>query len=404
MNQVQFIEIGENMIQFPITVAGQEIMFQTHAHPHADEASAVVLLTMFGTKEWLRKYAPNGSVEVGIGDGQFNEHANPQKGILRAVDECAVTLVAKTLPIEDKPHVKIILDYVFAKDVNNVDVDTKKHGLGLGTAINLLRRVFPNFQIKNLNWAVSAFTALFETPKSEYLFSLNGVGEILNNYYKNIGQEDLPIMWENHILQAIFRQKEEFQEALQEIVKKGKIEEIKGHKGQKLTLLVIESDMSEIAKAGRFGKGVNADIIVQKKSNGQVMVHTKTQARVKLFSLFRILNLEEQLIRKIRPLVTRNLTKEGNGPGNIWYFQCSGRGGHFILNGSLSTPNIEPTKIPLEKIVEYLKISLDNTRFPEDWRFGCVDKKSCTSTSRNPCPWWLWSLPRCLEIRANEII
>ena len=390
MNQISRLEQHSNYVRFPISVAGQSLWFLTHVGPHADELASAVLIERYATPEWVAEHSSGGVIIVGTMGNEFDEHPNNETGKRRDKKDCAATLVAKSLGVSKLPNVKRILKYLYSADIEGIDVRG-----GLASCINLLRRVMPNSQIRNINWGLTAFQAMFSIQQTKYVFAVANVSNVVHKNFAS--RPDIIKLWDDHIAAAQQEQSDQFQAAVTELENNGDMREIPGPgKGRTLNLLVIKSESSEMAKAGRY-KG--ADIIVQMKPNGQTMVHTKKQANLKLYSLILMLRLEEQ---KARGSVTvsnwKELMKEGDGPKGIWYFHCSGKSGHFILNGSLSTPDVTPTILPIEKVAELTEIAVDINRYEPQMEQMC-QQGICTSTKEQPCSWFERGLPRCINNR-----
>jgi hypothetical protein len=386
LNQLSRLEEHSNYVRFPIFAAGEALWFLTHVGPHADEIAAAVLIERYATPEWVAEHTSGGVVIVGTMGNEFDEHPDNGTGKARDKKDCAATLVAKSLGVSNLPNVKEILKYLYSADIEGIDVRN-----GLASCINLLRRVMPHSQIRNINWGLTAFQSMFSVPKKKYVFAVANVSNVVHGHFAN--RPDIIKLWDDHIAAARKEQSDQFNAAVAELESNGDMREIPGPgKGRKLQLLVIKSDSSEMAKAGRY-KG--ADIVLQMKSTGQTMVHTKKQANLKLYSLILMLRLEEQkALGSVTVTNWQALMKEGDGPMRRWYFHCSGKSGHFILNGSLSTPDVTPTIMPIEKIAELIEISVDINRYEPKMELAC-QQGICTSTKEKTCSWFNWGLPRC---------
>ena len=129
----------------------------THPNPHLDEIVAIWLLTEYGEdlypgisqaaiafwndvyERWNKQaseeqWLGQGFLLIGIGNGQFDEHAgngNDQKN-----GDCAATLVAKHLGVDQDPELQTLLDYTLDTDSNQV-----KHRWGQMTWSVLIKRM-----------------------------------------------------------------------------------------------------------------------------------------------------------------------------------------------------------------------------------------------------------------------
>ena len=98
-----------------------------------------------------------------------------------------------------------------------------------------------------------------------------------------------------------------------------------------------------------------ASIIIQRQENGatQIYFNNKLIRDDKIVeSLVSIIRLEEQLVQK-RSIPDTNLRKTGviDAIPEWFYFRAENGSGRFILNGSLTTPDIPPSAIALETLV-----------------------------------------------------
>ena len=101
-----------------ITAWWQACRFGEKIFPGAKEAYVVFVSERSpGYKGRMPKECEqDGILLLGVGGGQFDEHPNDGKG--RKENECAATLMAKALGIEEDPAMERILRFVF-------NVDTK---------------------------------------------------------------------------------------------------------------------------------------------------------------------------------------------------------------------------------------------------------------------------------------
>lgn len=212
------------MARFVMRVEGETVFFDTHEAPHLDEIAAKWLIEKFGNKEFLDKYAPNRTLEVGIGGGSFDEH--PVHGE-RKEDECATTLVAKALGVDDEPALEKILKFVVTHDLKG-----GVQPFDLAYLVNLLHRQFPNDPEKVIEWATIGLEAKYQEQ-----------------------------------LQFFTATKQEFERAAE-------IEEIQGPGGQILKMVTVVSDDEQMSKFARSSLGGRAAIVIQKRSSGNVQIYT----------------------------------------------------------------------------------------------------------------------------------
>ncbi len=108
-------------------------------------------------------------------------------------------------------------------------------------------------------------------------------------------------------------------------------------------------------KAGR-SRGADALIIFQ--ANGNVGIFTSHKKHIDLTFTFVLLRMAEQHYNgEVKIKDEKILSQEGMIEGIPWYLIHARNAGY---NGSLTTKDIKPTKIPREKILAIVKAGLEN--------------------------------------------
>ncbi|MBM3313311.1 hypothetical protein FJY70_01805, partial [candidate division WOR-3 bacterium] len=149
----------------------------THERPHLDEIAAIWLLRRFGdsrfpgvsqaevsfTTVWklaesglsADEYERNGVLLLGVGGGRFDEHPTLEQG--RKADDCATTLVARELGVNDDPTLTKILRFVYAADVlgNSSPFD-------VSYMVKLLHSQYPSEPQRVMDWALFAIEARYQ--------------------------------------------------------------------------------------------------------------------------------------------------------------------------------------------------------------------------------------------------
>ncbi|MDD5547562.1 MAG: hypothetical protein PHN74_01505 [Candidatus Pacebacteria bacterium] len=337
----------------------------THEKPHLDEIATIWLLKRRGETKYPgvkdarilfwqsgnmsaklspQKYEEMGILLVGIGGGRFDEH--PANGTERKKDECAATLVAKDLGISDDPSLSKIQRYVL-----NNDTKGTSHPFDLAETVKLLHGKYPNNSAKVVELVM----------------------EILDAY---------------HYEQMMF-----FSEARKDFETKGKVESIKGPKGKTLKMLTIVSDNEQINKYSRFVGDIA--VVIQKTSAGNVQIFTNQQYALKLYDVVKAIRRAEQEANgKIVTSEWKQLSAEGRVAGaEAWWFHepCQ-----MLLNGSLTAPEVPPTKLSLEQIAGFVKMGIDPEAFEPKHAAMCKQGK-CVM----PCPWKAYGFIRCSEVRSK---
>lgn len=342
----------------------------THFRPHFDEMLAIWLLRRFGGKKMpgvreapvcfvdagiippqgadvLEREA--GELWIGVGGGRFDEHPNATRE--RAQNECAATLVANALGIQDAPQLQEILRFARKKDLNGGG-----HAFDIGKVAEQMHRYQPPEMV--MNWVFCALDVKFRTQKEFW-----GV-------------------------------------TAQEFKNNATLTTIDGPSGENITLATITSDNEDVAKFARMS---GCDVIVLGSSRGLVQIFRKGTSKIDLTPVTRTLRIEERRVNNLpdpEPPDWTALSAEGRVDGaEVWHFFISqnGNGGtQSILNGSLSAPNATPTKLGLARVSELVQITLG--RGFEPTRANRCIAKVCSHGASNPCPWFAWGLERCRAI------
>lgn len=97
-------------------------------------------------------------------------------------------------------------------------------------------------------------------------------------------------------------------------------------------------------------------LIMQKNSRGNVFVFTNHKRNLDLTSIVILLRLAEQYFSgDIKIKDTKTLSQVGNVADIPWYLFHKK---NSIFNGSLTTKDVAPTKIPKEKLIAIIKEGL----------------------------------------------
>jgi hypothetical protein len=160
------------------------------------------------------------------------------------------------------------------------------------------------------------------------------------------------------VLKFILSDIRKYIEAEREIEKAQKIEVLGRF------IVVGESDNPKFnVKAREWG----AAMVVQRNKSGHVQIFFNNKilapALIEKISedLIEVLRLREISLGQSQKLPVRksDLRKEGRiEEVPEWYFFKGEKGGSLLLNGSLTSPNVTPTKIPLEEIAEIVNDAL----------------------------------------------
>ena len=301
-----------------------------------------------------------GILPLGICGGWADEHATATS---EGKSGSCATLVAKRLGVHDNPAIKPLLRYV-----ENNDKKGGRRPLDLADAMNALNAQFPDNPEKVMEWAMMAIEAKYQQQ-----------------------------------LDFLIASKAEFERAAQ-------VEDV-DIEGPDCAMVVrmatIVSDDEQVAKFARSENGCGAAVVIQKQqSSGNVQIFLDGQMGLNLDDIACIIRSEEKKLNGLSSTTEWELLRgEGTIEGaSCWHYlkKDSGRGrpkiGVALLNGSLGHPGVPPTKIPLERIQEIVRIGLNPGAFEPGRAAECA-KGNCTSTANNSCLWYNWGLLRCRGIR-----
>lgn len=156
------------------------------------------------------------------------------------------------------------------------------------------------------------------------------------------------------LLEFLFEDWEKYQLALREVKEARKIQ---------IGKYLIISGQSNNPKFNVAARAMGGDIIIQKNTSGNLQIFFRRGLIDKKITDEIVINLRklEMLLNNKPPLKRVELLKEG-WLENWYYFvgkaEKNKTQDFFIFNGSLTSADIPPTKIPIQKIISIVKKSL----------------------------------------------
>lgn len=345
----------------------------THERPHIDEICALWLLKRFGGEKFpgvaeapvsfwatggeapdglkAEMYEEQGFLLIGVGGGRFDEH--PRPGQPAKKNECATTLVAKELGVDDDPALERIVKFVI-----NADLRGAGNPFDLSCLVKTLYHIYPDRPAEVMNWAMIALDAKHK-EQMEFLTAT----------------------------------REEFQKSAQ-------IEEVQGPNNRTIKVATVVSDNEQMNRFARSKHGGCMAGIIQQQASGNVQIYTNRQFGITLYDVSQMIRLEEQQLKdKVVTTDWEALAGEGKVLGvEEWYFHY---GLQALLNGSLTAKGVPPTRIPLARIQEIVRVGINPAAF-EPARANTCSQGNCTSSKASPCPWYPWGLHRCRKIRFQS--
>ncbi len=389
----------------------------THKHLDPDATGATFLLKNYGEKKFpgisrakvlfwsggeeFNRMGENSNIlTVDVGGGRFDHHPAD-----RYPDQCAVTLVAKHLGIQERPELRNLIRYIKNHDLHGTrapldfadfiqclnkrysgedrkvleygfaiieaKIALEKKGIERDTksAIRLLEQWLKEKRILSNDLGARQIrrylNALKNGNKRDFDFAeiIQGL-EIVQNSEEKVRSIAFELLDAKHEEQrALFgRASIDLLKARVTVIQSKKERTIKGKKFVVVSGGSDEQGFSRLARSAKYG--YNAAIIIQRNSNGRTLIFTNKRhdtARA-LKNIVAMIRLEEQLWQNKRRLTVdfSRLSK----PGKIrevpnWYFQKENHlGGGKLLNGSLTAPDIAVTKIPLGRVRQIVETAL----------------------------------------------
>ncbi len=417
-----------------------------HCNPHLDEVFGIWLLRRQGAKqypgattasiifwetggntpdrrraaEWEEK---EGVLALGIGGGKFDEHGPGD--IEPKVGECVASLIATDLGITDDPRLQSLLEYA-----RRVDTTATDSPLALASLIKAMHDAREHTAEFVIEWAIQALDALYQLdqmvamPTAETCPVLIDTARLLefdhDHWLKRQLKEafsdklnaacGLPRIvqalqglhdkgtvsnWVRITLQAIKTRQKCFNDAARDFEQAQK-KTVTGPKGE-VKLVVMKTDNRA---ASRFARKQGSGITIQQTPRGNIQLFINKSTGVSLVDVARMVRIEEQRRRKrIVTVDFETLGSEGSVPGaECWYYHAEGE---MLLNGSLSHRQVEPTKIPIDELVDLVEKGINPHYFDPGFETACR-QDVCAASSENPCPLFPYRLPRCHDVRVRE--
>lgn len=387
----------------------------THVAIHLDEIFAIFLLRKYGEAKFPgvttselcpvagdprgddNSFDADGVIPVGCGGGRFDEH-RPNG---RVAGECAATLVAKHLGIQDKPGVAELLE-----EVLRCDTKPGVHSFQIAEIIKTANRCFLGWEgaaVKFADGAIPVIISQLTYPLPSRNGTEKGVGDLLDEWLRDgleVGEktqlylrrlakesaEQGQITGLDFIVRAMQRQGKPLKEirewidfafsrlAQDQAEFLRMVDEIKpddtgrgkcsreyefntsdGRRTKKIRALVVQSDDR---RAGRAALYLRPQIHIIRKSNGQTQIFCNKGSGLGSDEIGDIVaHLRFWEGGKEAGLTWVQLRESGRVECSPpwYYFAEAGQ----ILNGSDSHPNVPATKLTIDSIVNAVRRALD---------------------------------------------
>lgn len=387
-----------------------------HTAPHFEEVFADVLLRrtpegrqMFPGVEdakrvfWGTASTPDGRsasdweqdgyLLLGRGGGRFDEHA--VNGEPRKVGHCSASLVAECLGISKTPGLDQLIEAATKEDL--------EAGGQLFDIPSLMKLAY-NQHTQNpdvvIEWALIAITSMMDALRADPYFLKERRTLSFDNAVMAISEilgESVATKWIDFGLSAYrYDQHQYFTTTRREFDEKAVTTTV-WTKGGNLKIVAIQSDDPRLHRYARSPFGANADIVIQQNARGCVSIlsHKRMlrKKRCRFPDLVQAIRMAEQNARgeyhSDSSIFLRG-EEDVFHPG-IWYHHTEA---WSLLNGCLTAPDVEPTQLTLEQLVEITVMVFDDTFYPIERESDCTQGR-CTSTTDNPCTLYKLKLARC---------
>ena len=339
----------------------------THKKPHLDEIFAIELLRMHGENDFpgvstapiefwepamaetrWQDHLADGTLLIGVGNGRFDEHAGQNRE--RKVGHTASSLVAAALHLKNDQAVQRMLEYVVPDDLQG-----SAGPFSLATLIVTMYGAYEDDPHFVIDWALVAIRTNFS--KQEHFFD----------------------------------------ETMREYEERANVTKVRRRNG-KCAIVSIESDDPQIASLARSKYGNRASVVIQRKSNGQILISANKGHGVKLKDVARLVRMEELKAKGIAGTDSwKDLEVEGTLPQvPEWhYFEV----GAMVMNGSNTHPDVPATRLSLEQVTDLVQIAL-SVEFEPSHESSCLIDE-CTNRI-DPCIFYPLGLLRCRSVRFKE--
>ena len=333
------------MFEKSIKIGRRNLRVATHDRPHLDEVGAISLLYSCASEEWVKVNYPKGTMEIGIGGGKFDDHAkNISEGKKRSISACQ--LVANNLGIDGHSDIQHIQKYI-----NDCDNRSPGDSFNLADVFWKMQKVNPENENENFDWAFYALDIKIDNPNKNFNI------DHIYHFAKRSGYDKIDLdAWLQRGKKALEADQRSFKEALKEfysLKSKGMVTEVKIIIGSEECKIVgLKSDKMKMGAALRSGQGAGAGVTLIKNSKGNYHIELGKRFRANFDEVMFIIRCWEQ--RKNRNTQAprtedwKELRESGSVSGSMRWFYF--KQGNKIFNGSLTHPDVEPTRLTFKEV------------------------------------------------------
>ncbi|MBI4122118.1 MAG: hypothetical protein HY461_02195 [Parcubacteria group bacterium] len=385
----------------------------------------------------------DGYLCIGVGGGELDEHEWNDRP--RQKGECATTLVTKKLGLQDKPELRELVRFVRANDTKGVG--------GPFTLNNLLTSMHRWQSPEDTGWWINAcywaiITAAEESAAALFLpigeqafekwhrnrfgvnhwqevkalsqlyahFERGGTGgfsfelsSLLGMVAKYFEEREADFeRWANLVFHSLYQDGLEFVEAEAIAKRELYVEKVPLGDGTFCVVAAFDHTNEALRKIAIMKSyGICAGIVIQRNpETGSVQIYSKRdRVRASEFEdVARVVRAWERAKRgNHQEVLFENLVAEGHDvPGaECWYYF---RTGQMLLNGSRGAPEVEPTALIKQELLQAVRFGLNSQAFYPDFASQCRSGVCAAfrKVDHGRCPWYATGLSRCQAVRAAQ--
>lgn len=326
----------------------------THWNPDFDAGFGVWLLRKFGEEKWLgvekarieflksdrlpkgktaMELEMEGKLCVDIGKGRYDHHQ-----LEHNTTECAATLIARDLEISD-----LAVENLLKLAVRD-DLSGKSQRFELPHLVKTMNSYYPENPEKVLAWLMETLEAIYA--------------------------EQLEFWWQKYTSDV-------------------KVDEVGLPGNRVLRVFSGSSDSRQFQIACRHR---GAAVVIQQKSSGHVQIFTDRKYELLIEDIVQMVRIEEMRAKgKVQTTDWKILRANGKVPGvEEWHYQQEAQN---LFNGSLTAPDVTPTRLSLDKIREIVVLGINDSYLPNS---SCRENRTCI---KQRCPHYWYGLHRCRKFR-----
>ncbi len=258
------------------------------------------------------EWETEGYVLVGIANSKYDDHDAKHRG----EKTCCAHMVAKDLEIFEAPYLKNLLDFTLLRDMTGCG-----HFMMIMHTLKLMHDAYSKSDPAGImEWYLQALELYIENEHKVFV-----------------------------------KTPEEFKRS-------AKIHKC-SHRGREVRVAVVVSDNTSMGRYARNKEDI--DVVIQKNSNGNVIIMTKTSTCVDLDETIELIRCEEIRAQNIQVSFSKERFTSAGTLKEIkeWYYDRNSRA---IYNGSENATTTPPTKISFERLVSMVISGLKRTRYQHE--------------------------------------